>query len=74
MNEPYSVLTNKELYPESKKPHDHPDFFSNCGDYHSLEEAELRAKLLRRKYPKIRIAILDHRLDQIIEIREDVID
>lgn len=74
MKKPYTVLSNTELSPESKKPHDHPEFISNCGDYFSIEEAELRAILLKRKYPQIKVSVLDHQLQQLIEIHQEMED
>jgi hypothetical protein len=68
MIEKFSVLTNVFLKPETKSEYKDSVFTFNCGNYHSLEEAELRAELLRKKYPTIRIAILNHHLQQIIEI------
>lgn len=68
MKEMFSVLTNLFLTPETKREHDDSVFSYNCGDYYSIEEAEMRAELLRKKYPHIRIAILNRHLQQIIEI------
>ncbi len=74
MKKPYTVLSNTDLSPESKKSHDHPEYISNCGDYFSIEEAEMRAILLKRKYPKIKVAVLDHVIKQIIEIHGEAKD
>lgn len=68
MNKKFSVLTNVYLKPETKSTYQHEVFQFHSGDYFSIEEAEMRAELLRKKYPEIRIAILNSDLGQIIEI------